>query len=55
MQERQYNIPDLEQIIRKKYHEKYIHKYSKVYQIGIIFSKKKKNIVKFNCQLAKNK
>jgi hypothetical protein len=38
----------LKQIQEKKYHEKYLSKYDEIYQIGIIFNEKKKNIVKFN-------
>jgi len=41
----------LKQIKTKKYYEKYLSKYDKIYQIGIIFSKKKRNIVKFDYEL----
>jgi hypothetical protein len=43
----------LKQIKENKYYEKYIGKYTKVYNIGIIFNKKKRNIVKFNYELVK--
>ncbi len=38
----------LNQIIKNNYHEKYMDKYKEIYQIGIIFNEKKRNIVKFN-------
>jgi hypothetical protein len=38
----------LKQIQEKKYHEKYLSKYNNIYQIGIIFNEKKRNIVKFD-------
>jgi len=47
--------PALKQIKEKKYYKKYINKYTKVYNIGIVFSKKKRNIVKFNYETMKNK
>jgi hypothetical protein len=51
------NIPKtniaLEQIKAKKYHEKYINKYTKVYIIGLVFSKKDKNIIMFNYEAIK--
>jgi hypothetical protein len=43
----------LKQIKTKKYYEKYLSKYDKVYQIGIIFSKKSRNIVKFDYEMVK--
>jgi len=43
----------LKQIKEKKYYEKYIYKYIKVYNIGIVFGKKKRNIVKFNYETIK--
>ncbi len=44
----------LKQIKTKKYHEKYLSEYNKIYQIGIIFNKKKRNIVKFDYELIKS-
>ena len=43
----------LKQIKTKKYYEKYLSKYNKIYQIGIVFNKKKRNIVKFDYELVK--
>ncbi len=43
----------LAQIKQKKYYEKYIHKYNKVYNIGIVFGKRKRNIVRFNYETVK--
>jgi len=45
--------PALKQIKQKKYYQKYINKYDKVYNIGIVFSKKKRNIAKFNYETLK--
>ena len=43
----------LTQIKQKKYYQKYINDYDKVYNIGIVFGKKKRNIVKFNYETVK--
>jgi len=43
----------LKQIQKMKYYEKYIHKYNKVYNIGIVFGKRKRNIVRFNYETVK--
>jgi hypothetical protein len=44
----------LKQIKEKKYYEKYINKYNKVYIIGLIFSKEDKNITKFDYEECNN-
>ncbi len=43
----------LKQIQKMKYYKKYIHKYDKVYNIGIVFGKRKRNIVRFNYETVK--
>ncbi len=43
----------LKQIQKMKYYEKYVHKYDKVYNIGIVFGKRKRNIVRFNYETVK--
>ncbi|GIV29108.1 MAG: ATPase AAA [Bacteroidia bacterium] len=41
------NINPLQQIKNKKYHEKYLHQNKNIYLIGIEFSKKDRNIAKY--------
>ncbi len=43
----------LTQIKQKKYYQKYLATYRKVYNIGIVFGKRKKNIVRFNYETVK--
>jgi len=43
----------LEQLKEKKYHKKYIQNSNEIYLIGIIFSEKEKNIVKFDYEKIK--
>ncbi len=45
--------PALKQIKQRKYYQKYLNDYDKVYNIGIVFSKKKRNIAKFNYETVK--
>ena len=44
---------ELKQIKERKYYKKYLNKYDKVYNIGIVFSKNKRNIAKFNYETVK--
>jgi hypothetical protein len=45
--------PALKQIKERKYYQKYVNRYDKVYNIGIVFGKKRRNIVKFNYETVK--